>query len=274
VTVVLSGEGADEDFAGYEIYRYMLGLEAARALAPGGAGLAARGLGRLGLGKAARYARLAGLPLAERYRGVSLPDLDALEPLLLPGVRAEAEAAGRAAIEPLYRASEGAHPLERMLMLDLELWLPDDILLKADKMTMAASLELRVPFLDPEVVELAAGLPPRLKVGLTEGKKVLRRAVRDYVPREILERPKRGFPTPLAHLFRSALGDLAAEVLAGRDASGHGIWSEARVARALAEHRAGRADHHRALWTVLVYELWHRTFAGSAARPADVAAAA
>jgi asparagine synthase (glutamine-hydrolysing) len=286
VTVVLSGEGADEDFGGYEIYRHMLKLEKFRKLPPLVRSAAARTFSALGARKLARYARLAQLPLEQRYRGVCLPDMDAVGGVLEAGVRDQAEAAAQGVLGPLYAYTEGAHPLERMMTLDLELWLPDDILVKADKMTMAASLELRVPFLDHEMIEFAASLAPSLKVSSSNGKLVQREAVKDLVPREVLEQPKKGFPTPLAALLRGKLGELATQVLVGRGASGHGLWSERKVVDALAQHRAGKADRSRELWMVLVYELWHRSFvqgqdlggldaveqATPAARPAAAAA--
>src|SRR5205823_10346711 len=142
VVVVLSGEGADEVLAGYPIYRTMLWMEQLRAAAP----LASAALPLARHPKARKYLRWATLPLEQRYRGVSVAFTDG-EKALLTGT--SPARAGEALVQRLaqeWAETEGLPPLERMLELDRRIWLPDDLLVKADKMTMAASQELRVPF--------------------------------------------------------------------------------------------------------------------------------
>ncbi|HUB08463.1 MAG TPA: asparagine synthase (glutamine-hydrolyzing) [Myxococcales bacterium] len=257
VTVVLSGEGSDELLAGYPIYWRMLALERAQQLGrPASAALAL--LARvLGPGKVSRYLRWASLPLEARYRGVSV----ALDPSLrrrLFGhdrVSADAEAEWQA----IWAASAGHSPLSRLLYADLKAWLPDDLLVKADKMTMASSLELRVPFLDHRLVELAAALPDSWKLRGLTGKWLLRRAFAGKLPRVVLERKKRGFPVPFSPWLRGPLHGLARDRLLSRRSNFADAEPKA-LKGLLDEHRSGRRDHGEALWALLVYDLWHERF--------------
>src|SRR5258708_9664613 len=116
---------------------------------------------------------------------------------LLPNYSAqESDARLEELFRPYFQTTRACAPLDRMMYLDTKVWLPDDILLKADKMTMANALELRVPFLDHKLVEFAAALPGKLKLNGSEGKHLLRQAMKQVLPQPILQRPKRGFPTP------------------------------------------------------------------------------
>ncbi len=257
VTVVLSGEGSDEILAGYGIYWRMLALEQAQRLGkPGSAALGwlARALGP---GKASRYLRWASLPLEQRYRGVSV----ALDPELRRRLFGEERASADAEAEwqAIWAASAGRSPLSRLLHADLKTWLPDDLLVKADKMTMASAVELRVPFLDHRLVELAAALPDAWKLRGTTGKWLLRRAMAGKLPRVVLERPKRGFPVPFSPWLRGPLHAFARErLLASR--SVFAAADRKALEGILDEHRDGRRDHGEALWALLVYELWHERF--------------
>lgn len=275
ITVVLSGEGADEVLGGYGIYRRMLGLERAHRLlarATGGRAAAAAGAAaRLLPGERLPYwARLAGLPLAERYRGVSRGFLPEGKAKLLG--RNGSDGADRCLADFLAERSPAppsASPLARMLRLDTTTWLPDDLLVKADRMTMAHSQELRVPFLDHRLVELAAALPPEHKVRGGQGKVLLREAMAGLVPRAILERSKKGFPVPTAPLLRR-LGDFTRELLLDRGSACRTWFDPAAVETLLDEHAHGRARRDQEIWSLLVFELWHGTFLDgrfSAARP-------
>ncbi|MHB8418020.1 MAG: asparagine synthase (glutamine-hydrolyzing) [Myxococcales bacterium] len=257
VTVVLSGEGSDELFAGYPIYWRMLALEQTRRFGRLGSAALGRHARAVGPGKVARYLRWASLPLEERYRGVSV----ALDPELRrrlvgqdrPSADAEAE------WHAIWAASAGRSPLSRLLYADVKSWLPDDLLVKADKMTMASAIELRVPFLDHRLVELAASLPDSWKLRGTTGKWILRRALAGRLPEVVLTRPKRGFPVPFSPWLRGPLHALARDrLLASRS-----VFSTAEpkvLETLLDEHREGRRDHGEALWALLVYDLWHESF--------------
>jgi asparagine synthase (glutamine-hydrolysing) len=266
ITVVLSGEGADEILGGYGIYRRMLGLERAHRLldrASGGhAAPLAAAAARLLPGDRLRYwARLAGLPLAERYRGVSRGFLPEGKAALLGGAGASVEGDRRLAelLAERTDAVAGASPLARMLRLDTTTWLPDDLLVKADKMTMAHSQELRVPFLDHRLVELAASLPPAHKVRDGKGKMLLREAMAGTVPQAILERSKKGFPVPTVPLLRR-LGGFTREILLDRGSACRTWFEPAAIERLLDEHARGRVRRDQEIWSLLVFELWHGTF--------------
>src|SRR5699024_4830208 len=153
-----------------------------------------------------------------------------------------------------------------MQHLDLFTWLRGDILVKADKITMANSLELRVPFLDRAVFEVAQALPLDQKITRQTTKYALRRALETIVPPHVLHRRKLGFPVPLRHwLAGPELHDWAQTVIA-ESGTDH-LFDKAHVSRMLADHRAGVADHSRRLWTILAFMVWHGIFVEERIRP-------
>lgn len=258
VKVVLSGEGSDELFGGYTIYREPLSLRPFDYLP--------RPL-RRSLGRASR-------PLPEGMRGKSLLHRGSLtlEERYYGNARSFSDEQLRAVLRrfrpewthtdvtaPIYAESVGWDPVARMQHIDLFTWLRGDILVKADKMTMANSLELRVPFLDPEVFKVAARLPVDQKITRSTTKFALRRALEPIVPPHVLNRPKLGFPVPIRHWLRAGeLQDWAYEMIAASQAD-HLIDLPA-VRAMLDEHREGGSDHSRRLWTVLIFLLWHAIF--------------
>ncbi|TXH26983.1 MAG: asparagine synthase (glutamine-hydrolyzing) [Mycobacterium sp.] len=258
VKVVLSGEGADELFGGYTIYREPLSLKAFDRVP--------RGL-RRGLGKASKslpdgmrgksLLHRGSLTLEERYYGNARSFSD--EQLQSTLAQFDPDWTHTDVTAPIYAESAGWDPVARMQHLDLFTWLRGDILVKADKMTMANSLELRVPFLDPEVFAVASRLPYDQKITRTTTKYALRRALEPIVPPHVLNRAKLGFPVPIRHWLRSGeLMDWAYEMIASSQA-GH-LIDLAGVRAMLDEHRTGPVDHSRRLWTVLIFLLWHAIF--------------
>ncbi|KAA0120724.1 asparagine synthase (glutamine-hydrolyzing) [Mycolicibacterium sp. P9-22] len=258
VKVVLSGEGADELFGGYTIYREPLSLKAFDYLPKPV---------RRSLGKASQplpdgmrgksLLHRGSLTLQERYYGNARSFSDAQLRAVLPGFRPDWTHTDVTA--PLYATSEGWDPVARMQHVDLFTWLRGDILVKADKMTMANSLELRVPFLDPEVFAVASRLPYDQKITRTTTKYALRRALEPIVPAHVLNRPKLGFPVPIRHWLKA--GELLDWAHATVTASQAGDLIDLNAVRAmLDEHRAGESDHSRRLWTVLIFMLWHAIF--------------
>jgi asparagine synthase (glutamine-hydrolysing) len=258
VKVVLSGEGADELFGGYTIYREPLSLRpfdylprpVRRSL-----GRASRPLPDRMRGKSLLHR--GSLTLEERYYGNARSFSDAQLRAVLPGFRQEWTHTDVTA--PVYSVSDGWDPVARMQHIDLFTWLRGDILVKADKMTMANSLELRVPFLDPEVFAVASRLPLDQKITRTTTKFALRRALEPIVPAHVLNRPKLGFPVPIRHWLQAGeLQDWAYRTVA---TSGAGeLVDLSAVTRMLDEHRSGTSDHSRRLWTVLIFMLWHAIF--------------
>jgi asparagine synthase (glutamine-hydrolysing) len=258
VKVVLSGEGADELFGGYTIYREPLSLRpfdylprpVRRSL-----GRAAKPLPEGMRGKSLLHR--GSLTLQERYYGNARSFSDDQLRTVLADFRPGWTHTDITA--PVYAASDGWDPVARMQHIDLFTWLRGDILVKADKMTMANSLELRVPFLDPEVFAVASRLPHDQKITRATTKFALRKALEPIVPAHVLNRPKLGFPVPIRHWLRSGeLMDWAYATIAGSQA---GEYLDLAAVRAmLDEHRSGATDHSRRLWTVLIFMLWHAIF--------------
>ena len=258
VKVVLSGEGADELFGGYTIYREPLSLKPFDYL-PGPLRRSVRKISKpLPEGMRGKSLLHRGsLTLQQRYYGNARSFSDAQLRDVLPGFRDDWTHTDVTA--PLYAESADWDPVARMQHIDLFTWLRGDILVKADKMTMANSLELRVPFLDPEVFAVASRLPVQAKITRTTTKYALRRALEPIVPPHVLNRPKLGFPVPIRHWLRAGpLLEWAHEMLNASTAD-HLIDVDA-VRRMLDEHRCGTADHSRRLWTVLIFMLWHAIF--------------
>ncbi|HEV7656897.1 MAG TPA: asparagine synthase (glutamine-hydrolyzing) [Mycobacteriales bacterium] len=256
VKVVLSGEGADELFGGYNIYREPSSLRALTSL-PGPLRSALGSVSsRLPQGLRGKdLLRRGAIPLEERYYGNARIFRD--DELGFLRSR-DPEVSFRDVTDPLYAAIAGADDVTRMQYVDLFTWLRGDILVKADKMTMANSLELRVPFLDTEVFRIASTLPVNQRVTKEQTKVALRRALASVVPPHVLERRKLGFPVPIRHWLKDEMYDWARDII---DASGTEYLIErAAIRRMLDEHRAGPHDSSRKLWTVLVFMIWHGIF--------------
>jgi asparagine synthase (glutamine-hydrolysing) len=265
VKVVLSGEGADELFGGYTIYREPLSLRpfdylprpVRRSL-----GKASKPLPEGMRGKSLLHR--GSLTLEERYYGNARSFSDAQLRAVLPGFREEWTHTDITA--PVYASSDGWDPVARMQHIDLFTWLRGDILVKADKMTMANSLELRVPFLDPEVFAVASRLPADQKITRATTKFALRKALEPIVPAHVLNRPKLGFPVPIRHWLRAGeLMDWAYATIAASQAGD--LVNLAAVRTMLDEHRSGTSDHSRRLWTVLIFMLWHAIFVEHSVTP-------
>jgi len=259
ITVVLSGEGADEILAGYGIYKRMLAIEAAYEQFPRLTPWVARNLASVFPGQVVqRYARWASLPMEERYRGVSMGMPTALRCELL------GRQAGQTAADDAFRFCFEAVPkkdvLNRMLYADAKIWLPDDLLLKADKMTMANGLELRVPFLDHKLVEFAATLPAHLKLKGSTGKFLLREAMQNVLPKRIINRSKKGFPVPTESWLRGDLKDFVHDTLLASNAACRGYMEPRVIERIVGEHERGTENRRQELWTLLVFEIWHKLF--------------
>jgi asparagine synthase (glutamine-hydrolysing) len=258
VKVVLSGEGADELFGGYTIYREPLSLKPFDYLP----GPLRRSMGKMSkpLPEGMRGKSLlhrGSLTLQQRYYGNARSFSDAQLRDVLPGFRPDWTHTDVTA--PLYGESADWDPVARMQHIDLFTWLRGDILVKADKMTMANSLELRVPFLDPEVFAVASRLPVQAKITRTTTKYALRRALEPIVPAHVLNRPKLGFPVPIRHWLRAGPLLEWAHEMVNSSATDHLIDASA-VRRMLDEHRCGTADHSRRLWTLLIFMVWHAIF--------------
>jgi len=136
----------------------------------------------------------------------------------------------------------------------------DDLLVKADRMSMAASLELRVPFLDHRFLEFSAQVPLRYRNKGFISKYLLKKSMEPYLDKDILYRKKQGFPTPLAVMFQGELKEFVSEIIGSELAHSRGYFNPVRVQELLDEHANGTQDNHKVLWQLLVLELWHREF--------------
>jgi asparagine synthase (glutamine-hydrolysing) len=250
VTVALTGDGGDEGFAGYERYA---GHELAGWLRVPGKRAAARTLRRISqeprstATRAARLLEVAALPRQRRYAR-----LMEVFPLELREMLWEPDFARPVALR-LQPARPGIAGLQE---LDIETYLPDDLLFKADIASMSHSLELRSPLLDHKVLEVGVSLDASVRL---RGKRALRAAFETQLPPAILERKKTGFGVPLSAWFRGELRELAGDVLLDDRARRRGQLRPAAVERLLQEHVSGRADHGHRLWCLLMLELWQRT---------------
>jgi asparagine synthase (glutamine-hydrolysing) len=259
VTVVLSGEGADEFFGGYTIYREPLSLNAVHSL-PDPMQKSLRVMSKVipqGV-KGRSFLERGTTPIEERYYGNARMFTEAEKRKLLsrydPSVRYTDVTA------PIYAECVDLDDVTKMQYIDLFTWLRGDILVKADRISMAHSLEVRVPFLDREVFEIAAGIPVELKLPPRSDatKYAMRQALNGVVPPAIVDRRKLGFPTPTRVWLREEMYEWTRNVIAG---SGAGDLIDLSYALALLdEHKRGEADHSRKVWTVLIFCLWHAIF--------------
>jgi asparagine synthase (glutamine-hydrolysing) len=281
VTVALVGDGGDEAFGGYERYRaHALAGRLERVVPAGVLRTGARSLRALPSGRrelrapavrAARFLDAAAAAPAERYGRL----MEIFPPSLRQALWTEESLArlGRPRTTAELLGPPPAPGITGLQLLDVNTYLPGDLLYKADIASMACSLELRAPFLDHEVLELGLGLPDALKVRGTRGKVALRRAFAADLPPAILKLGKRGFGVPVARWFRTDLRDMACDVLLGERASARGLFRRSAVESLLADHVTGRADHAARLWSLVMLELWQQEYVDQAAVPASLAAA-
>ena len=259
VTVALSGDGGDELFGGYSYYRHLRRLEPARALASPARPLL-RALGRADLPYRAKLGlrALASRDTESLYAYMRGP-LKALDYEAL--IRRPFPPAPRFFGEVLAREVPDGDRIQRYMDLDLRTYLPDDILAKVDRATMAWGLEGRNPFLDWRLVEFVHTLPLDLKCG-SGGKGLLRKLLARYLPRELFERPKMGFGIPIRQWFRNELRDAVSEAVLGGHLAATGYLDRNYLARMLAEHASARQNHDSMLWAILVFEQWHQHYRG------------
>ena len=173
-----------------------------------------------------------------------------------------------------WEAASGEDVLDRLLEVDTLTYLPDDLIAKIDIATMAHALEARSPFLDHEMMELAASIPASLKARGTEKKWVLREAMRGWLPDDLLDRPKQGFSVPLSDWFRGELRTYVSDVLLDPSTLARGWFREDAVSGMLDRHAAGADGEAGRIWSLLMLELWHRELVeGRASVPAPALAA-
>jgi asparagine synthase (glutamine-hydrolysing) len=270
VTVALNGDGGDENFAGYRRY---VGNDVARRLGivPAFAARAAeRAVSRLGTGSApdTKRARLLRLSRAlqvdapGRYGNwvACFNDRERLALYRPEFARHVAASRPEAVIRDAYDSSDAPTLIERLLDVDIQTYLPNQLVVKMDIASMAHSLEVRSPFLDHAFMEMAATLPLSAKVSGRTGKRLLRESVRAWIPDHVLDRRKQGFTMPISSWFRNELRDLPRAILLDPRARERGLFEPRAVERLIAEHHRGTRDNSNKLWALIQLELWFQTY--------------
>ena len=270
VTVALNGDGGDENFAGYHRYVTASRTHRIASLLPGPL---RRGIGAIGsrsephgeptraINRARRLARSLGQTDRDRYcRGMELFTPEERGGLYADGFSERLRSLPEPdVLERTWDEGGAGDLVNRMLEVDVNTYLPDDLLVKVDIASMAYSLEARSPLLDHRLMEFTAGLPGDLKINGTERKVVMRDALRGWIPDTILDGPKRGFGLPMVgRWFRGELRGYITEALTDPGAVGRGYFDESSVRALLDRHMDGSRDNSMQLWALLMFEVWHR----------------
>jgi len=270
VTVVLNGDGGDENFAGYD--RYVVNRRARRGdVVPLPLRRAAAGLiGRLPAATRQRQpwrklasvtAAMAQVPERRYARWIGHFSPDERRELYTPSFRKAAEGSDPEQLFlDAFRRSDAEDWTDATLDTDVGLYLADDLLVKMDRATMAHSLEGRSPLLDHVLMEFVATLPPTFKLAGAQKKRIVKAALRGILPDAVLDRPKMGFGAPISSWFRNDLREMAQDLLLSPRAVQREYFRAPVVAQILDEHLHEHADHGEDLWDLLILEVWHRTF--------------
>jgi len=271
VKVLLSGEGGDEAFGGYQTYRNLLLLEGLKSAFGPAKPLLRSGLqvlGQLGWKRVVPYSQLVDPALRQYYLSrTATPEtlFNRIKSILYTKefISALGDHESDEPTSRLFDQVDGQPLLDRMLYVDTKTWLPDDLLVKADKMTMATSVELRVPLLDFQVLEFAASLPQSFKVRGWATKRLLKAALKDSVPQEILKRKKTGFPVPYERWLRKDLKEFVIDTLLGQRTGLSSYFRKDTISEIVTNlHRHGVGG--KEVFCLIVLELWHRRFLGPA----------
>jgi asparagine synthase (glutamine-hydrolysing) len=268
VTVSLSGDGGDELFGGYETYLAQLkaqqygqipGFLRSRLIEPTISLLRPRPQKKGLVNKALRFVEGMHFPQEARHARWRLFVPDALRSLLFtPEAMNAITTATVQHVADLYREAENFQPISQCLYVDVKSYLVDNCLVKMDRMSMAVSLEARVPLLDKELVELAFQIPDHLKVTNGQTKILLKRIAAGYVPRECVYRPKEGFSIPIKNWLATELRPLMLELLQPDRLRRQGIFQAPTVERLMQEHLQGRANHSHVLWSLIIFQAWYQ----------------
>jgi asparagine synthase (glutamine-hydrolysing) len=268
VKVLISGEGGDEAFGGYQTYRSILWLERMKRLFGPLNGTLSSALTycnqSIGSDRITKYTPLLNVPLEDYFYSRTSSPFSYFNARTREFYSAEFHATldKRFSLVPLRKCLDSSSHngiVNRMLYIDTKTSLPDDLLLKADKMTMANSVELRVPLLDHKVLEFAASLPAGLKINNFTTKYIMKAAFRDRVPKEILKRKKVGFPVPYVRWLKSELNGWMRDLLLDRVTVSRGYFNRQAIEKLIAEFSVS-GQGSKEVFSLMALELWHRTF--------------
>jgi asparagine synthase (glutamine-hydrolysing) len=270
VTVALGGDGGDELFAGYPMY-YAHKVAGYYSAIPSFVrnGLIEPVVNALPVStknmsfdyKAKRFVAATKFDAVTRHHSwFGSFSIDKHQSLLLPDVLNSSEDDIYKGARELLALTDAKTEIEQMQFLDINFYMAEDILTKVDRAAMAVSLETRAPFLDPRVAQFAASIPLEYKLKGSKGKYILKEAVKDLIPSEIINRPKKGFGIPIADWLKGRLNPLLHDMLAPERLRSQGLFNSEYVQTLIKEHETGTASHHKELWTLLVFQLWIENF--------------
>ncbi len=270
VTVALGGDGGDEIFAGYPMY---FGHKMARVYDSIPrilrAGVIEPIVNNLPVStknlsfdyKAKRFVAASKYDVVTRHHSwFGSFSIDQQSDLLTKDVLAHTSSDIYKGAKDLLKITDAETEIEQMQFLDMNFYMAEDILTKVDRASMAVSLEVRAPFLDPRVAQFAASLPLEYKLKGNKGKYILKKAVEPLLPKSILQRPKKGFGIPIAEWLKGRLNPLMHDLLAPERLKNQGLFDEKFVQKLIKEHETSAASHHKQLWTLLVFQLWFDNF--------------
>ena len=273
VTVALGGDGGDEVFAGYPMYfahkvadNYLKVPHLLRN------GLIEPFVRRLPVSnknlsfdyKAKRFISASKFDLVTRHHSwFGSFTIEEQKDLLSEDVLAQTSADIYKGAKDLLKICDAENEIEQMQFLDLNFYMAEDILTKVDRASMAVSLEVRAPFLDPRIAQFAAQIPLGYKLKGNKGKYILKKAMEPFLPKNILHRPKKGFGIPIAEWLKGRLNPLMHDLLAPDRLKKQGLFNEKFVRKLIREHETNAASHHKQLWTLLVFQLWFENFGKS-----------
>jgi len=260
VTVILSGEGGDEILAGYPLHQIMPKINKIHQLArfiPN----SLLNTFSSGSEKKSKYIDWINLPLNKRYQSISNDVTSSIKNnMYMNDYLIHSHEQTTTYYAELFNHMSAGSDLRKMTYTDIKSWLPDDLLVKADKMTMATSLELRVPLLDHKLVEYTSLLPDKFRLNGNQGKYLLKKFMEKHIPHEIIYRKKKGFPVPIANWFRSTLYEQTREILLDKTSLDRGYFKPEYIENILTQHKKGTEDLSRRIFSLLNLELWHQKY--------------
>ena len=272
VTVALGGDGGDEIFAGYPMY---YGHKMARVYDSiprfVRAGMIEPVVNSLPVSnknlsfdyKAKRFVAASKYDLVTRHHSwFGSFSLDSQMDLLTQSVKYSTNGDVYSDAKNMLKICDATEQIEQMQFLDINFYMAEDILTKVDRASMAVSLEVRAPFLDPRVAEFASSLPLEYKLNGSNGKYILKKAVEKLLPKTVTKRAKKGFGIPIAEWLRGKLNPLAHDLLSRERLIKQDLFDFEFVEKLLSEHERGIASHHKQLWTLLVFQMWYENFFG------------